>query len=74
MISLAQIRWKLFGIRDKVIDRTAETLKAAQESRQQTREVNLMLREYADRANPLVSMMGDLYNQRQIEQTWRGPP
>lgn len=70
---IAKLRWHLFGIRDPVIDRTQEVISLARESRHETQKVNDLLKSYADRAKPLVSMMGDLYNQREIENIWRGP-
>ena len=74
MSLLAHIRWKLFGIRDVVIDRTEETLKLSAEARGQADKLNSVLKSYAEKANPLVSMMGDIYNQREIKNIWRGPP
>jgi hypothetical protein len=74
MSLIAKLRWHLFGIRDEVIDRTEQTIKLARESRKETAQVNDLLRSYANRAKPLVSMMGDLYNQREIEKIWQGPP
>ena len=74
MSLIASLRWKLFGIRDAVIDRTEETLKLSAEARAQTTRLNEVLKSYAERANPLVSMMGDIYNQRELENVWKGPP
>jgi hypothetical protein len=71
---LAQLRWKLFGVRDVVIDRTEATLKFSSEARDDARKLNDVLKSYAEKANPLVSMMGDIYNQREVQNIWRGPP
>lgn len=70
----SRLRWHLFGTRDEVIDRTQMILQLAKESRTETQKVNALLKSYADRAKPLASMMGDLYNQREIENIWHGPP